>query len=274
MYELKYVKKRKTRMWVAISGGVATVVVSTFSIVSFLGRYVGTFTVSLDTGKVELALSDSSSFKTKESFLRIDSLPAFHEYTYSSLPDESILDSEETNYLAGAVYKSDGVTVDSMNYFKYTYFVKNVGKVPATYTVKIKMTDNKAGEEGRTLDDTLRTMLLETSFETGAHEKEIYAKRAAVHHIDEDGQANFQEPISISPEAATEGEPFPGYAKMFESDSVITTWQPKSSIVPGETRRYTIVNWLEGYDPQSNNYSAPPKGARLKIGVEINAYES
>ena len=86
MYELKYVKKRKTKLFVAISGGVATVVVSTFAIVSFLGRYVGTFTVSLDTGKVNLALSDSSEFKRKESFLRIDSLPAFHEYTRSSLP--------------------------------------------------------------------------------------------------------------------------------------------------------------------------------------------
>jgi hypothetical protein len=274
MYELKYVKKRKTKMWVAISGGVATVVVSTLSIVAFLGRYVGTFTVSLDTGKVELALSDSSAFSKKESFLRIDSLPAFHEYTYSSLPDDDRLDSEETNYLTGAVYKSDGITVDSMNYFKYTFFIRNVGKVPATYSVKIKLTDNKAGEEGRTLDDTLRTMLYETNLETGTRTRSIYAKRAAVHHIDENGVANFQEPISISEEAANEGEPFPGYAEMFESANVITTWQPTSGLAVGETRRYTIVNWLEGYDPQSNNYSAPPKGARIKLGVEINAYES
>ena len=136
------------------------------------------------------------------------------------------------------------------------------------------MTDNKAGEDGRTLDDTLRTMLFETNLVTGEQKVTTYAKRAAVHHIDENGEVNFQEPISISPELASESEPFLGYAEIFESANVITTWKPEAGLGIGETRRYTIVNWLEGYDPQSNNYSAPPKGARLKIGVEINAYEN
>lgn len=271
MYELKYVKKRKTKLFVAISGGVATVVVSTFAIVSFLGRYVGTFTVSLDTGKVNLALSDSSEFKRKESFLRIDSLPAFHEYTRSSLPSNEELDSEKNNYLFGATTEGEKT---SLNFFKYTFFVRNVGSVAANYDLKIRMTDNKAGEDGRTLDDTLRTMLFETNLVTGEQKVTTYAKRAAVHHIDENGEVNFQEPISISPELASESEPFLGYAEIFESANVITTWKPEAGLGIGETRRYTIVNWLEGYDPQSNNYSAPPKGARLKIGVEINAYEN
>ena len=274
MYELKYVKKRKTKMWVAISGGIATVVVSTFAIVSFLGRYVGTFTVSLDTGKVDLALSDSSSFKRKESYLRVDSLPSFHEYTYSLLPSDDILDSEENGYLYGA-YTEEGKT--TLNYFKYTFFVRNVGRVAAHYSVRIKMNDNKAGEDGRTLDDTLRTLFYETNLQTNVRNRVVYAKKAEVHHLDENGNPNFQEPISMSEEeAAIYGEDFSkyGYAEMFESNNVVTTWKPEDSIAPGETRRYTIVNWLEGYDLQSNNFSAPPKGARLKIGVEINAYES
>lgn len=273
MYELKYVRKRKTRLWVAISGGVATVVVSTFAIVSFLGRYVGTFTVSLDTGKVDLALSDSSTFKKKESYLRVDSLPSFHEYTCSWLPSDEQLDSEENNYLFGANKEGEKTT---LNFFKYTFFVKNVGKVPAYYTVKIKMTDNKAGEDGRTLDDTLRTKFYETDLGTGAQKADIFAKRAAVHHTDEvTGEVNFQELVSFDKETAEElGENYLGYATMFESSNVITTWKPDDVLAPGETRRYTIVNWLEGYDPQSQEFSAPPKGARLKIGVEINAYEN
>ena len=64
-----------------------------------------------------------------------------------------------------------------------------------------------------------------------------------------------------------------GYAEQFESPNVVTTLVV-SNFKPDEVRRYTIVNWLEGYDPQSNNYSAPPKGARIKLGVEINAYEN
>lgn len=274
MYDLKYVKKRKRRKWVAISAGIASCVLSTFIIIAFLGRFVGTFTVSLNTGNVELALSDSIEYQRRDTYLRIDSIPTFHEFSYSSLPTDVDLDSEEHNYLYGAIIDDDTGEAKSLNYFKYTFYVKNVGHIAAKYSLKINITDNKAGEGGRTLDDTLRVMLYENdAYENDSHNKVVYAKKAAVHRIDEDGNANFQEPISISEEDATESEPFMGYAEMFESPNVVTTLTV-SNFKPDEIRRYTIVNWLEGYDPQSNNYSAPPKGARIKLGVEINAYEN
>ena len=259
-------------MWVAISAGIASVVISSLCIVAFLGRFVGTFTVSLDTGNVELALSDKGTFEKMDSFLRINAIPTFHEFSYSSLPADDVLDSDETDYLTGAFYEEDGKTPNSMNYFKYTFFVRNIGKITARYIMKINITDNKAGENGRTLDDTLRVMLYDNDAIDTNHKKVVYAKRAAVHHINEDGVADFHEPISVSEDGANEFEPFAGYAEMFETSSCIATLVV-DSFVPGETRRYTIVNWLEGYDPQSNNYSAPPKGARIKLGVEINAYE-
>ena len=274
MYDLKYVKKRKRRIWVAVCGGIASVVLSTFIIIAFLGRFVGTFTVSLNTGNVELSLSDSIEYKNKDTYLRIDSIPTFHEFTYSSLPSDADLDSEAHNYLYGAIIDDDSGEAKSLNYFKYTFFVKNTGRINAKYSLKINITDNKAGEGGRTLDDTLRVMLFDNNgIDNDAHEKVVYAKKAAVHRIDEDGNANFQEPISVSEEDATESEPFMGYAEQFESPNVVTTLVV-SNFKPDEVRRYTIVNWLEGYDPQSNNYSAPPKGARIKLGVEINAYEN
>ena len=37
--------------------------------------------------------------------------------------------------------------------------------------------------------------------------------------------------------------------------------------------RYTVVYWLEGYDPQSTTELTPPQNALIKLGVEINAYE-
>ena len=274
MYDLKYVKKRKRRIWVAVCGGIASVVLSTFIIIAFLGRFVGTFTVSLNTGNVELALSDSIEYQKRDTYLRIDSIPTFHEFSYSSLPNDADLDSQEHNYLYGAIIDDDTGEAKSLNYFKYTFFVKNIGQINAKYVLKINITDNKAGDGGRTLDDTLRVMLYENdAYDNDSHNKVVYAKKAAVHRIDEDGNANFQEPISISEEDATESEPFMGYAEMFESPNVVTTLTV-ANFKPDEIRRYTIVNWLEGYDPQSNNYSAPPKGARIKLGVEINAYEN
>ena len=272
MYELQYVKKRKRRKWVAIGGGISLIGVSALAIVAFLGRFVGTFTVSLNTGNVELALSDSSSFARKESYLRINDIPNFHEFTYSSLPKSEVLDSETTDYLTGATYKPDG-GVDALDYFKYTFYVKNVGKTAASYSLKINITDNKAGEGSRTLDDTLRVMLYENRADSEEHEFKVYAKRAATHHFDENGEVNFQEPISVSEENATPYEPFVGYAEEFESSNVITTISVTNFAV-GEIRRYTLVNWLEGYDLQSNNLEEAPKGARIKLGVEINAYEN
>ena len=259
---------------VAIGAGVASVVVSTFAIVAFLGRFVGTFTVSLDTGDVQLALSESSSFKKQSSFLRIDSLPTFQETTYLDLPSDEVLDTEETDYLVGANYKDDNKTVTSLNYFKYTFYVKNVGAKAAKYDLKVKITDNKAGESGSSLDDTLRAEIFETNVLTEERvRKEVYAKRAAVHHDDESGEANFQEAISISEYQAGSPENFPGYATMFESANVIATI-PVKDFTSGDIRRYTVVTWLEGEDPQSNHTILAPKGARIKLGVEINAYEN
>lgn len=274
MYELQYVKKRKRRKWVLISAGIATVVVSSLSIVAFLGRYTGTFTVALNTGSVELALSETMDYRKPETFLRVDSISEFHEFSYSYLPSDENLDNEQMNYLYGAIYDEAGENVESMNFFKYTFYVKNVGRVYAKYSMKINITDNKAGEGGRKLDDTVRVMLYENDTTSDTHKKTVYAKRAAIHHIDEEtGEVDFREPVSVPLNQANEFEPFCGYAEMFESDSCIATVDV-GGFAPGQTRRYTIVHWLEGYDPQSNNYQAPPKGATLKLGVEINAYEN
>ena len=273
MYELEYVRKRKRRKLVAIGAGIASVVVSTFSIVAFLGRFVGTFTVSLDTGDVELALSKSSSFKTTSSFLRIDSLPTFQETTYLNLPSDEVLDSEETDYLVGANLKDDEKTITSLNYFKYTFFVKNVGNKTAGYTMKVKITDNKADKDGTSLEDTLRVMIYETDVNNNQLiDKKVYAKRAAIVH-EHDGEVDYREPISISEQMAISEDQFPGYAEIFTSANEITTI-PVTNFAKDDIRRYTLVSWLEGEDLQSDHRSFAPKGAKLKLGVEINAYEN
>ena len=277
MYELEYVRKRKRRKFVAIGAGASSVVVSTFAIVAFLGRFVGTFTVSLDTGDVQLTLSESSSFKKQSSFLRIDTLPAFQETTYLDLPSDEDLDTEKTDYLTGANYDEDEKgkkTLASLNFFKYTFYVKNIGKKAARYDLQLKIKDNRASDNGDSLVDTMRVEIFETKYlqddsleESQKEErvrKEVYAARAAVHHDDENGNANFQEP---------ELTPFPGYTTMFESANVIATI-PVTNFAKDDIRRYTLVAWLEGEDLQSNHNSKAPKDAKLKLGVDINAYEN
>ena len=253
MYELAYVKQRKKRRRNAIIGGIGAIGVATFCIVAFLGRYTGTFTVSLEAKNVELTLSEKSSFENRSSFLRVNEVPSFQEFTYENFKkyggDEK-LDNEETGVFYGANPNNE-----SLNFFKYTFFVKNVGIIPAKYNLSLQMKESVAASDGRTLDDTIRVAVYNNGEET------VYAK----------GNLNTPAPISVSEGEATEEYPFRGYATNFVSSKEIMRQEGVEMNV-GEVRRYTIVTWLEGF--RSSNTQLAPKGATIKLGVEINAYEN
>ena len=253
MYELDYVKRRKKKRRTAIIGGICSVGVVTFCIVAFLGRYVGTFTVSLEAKNVDLTLSEKSSFEEHSSFLRVNSVPSFQEFTYQNFEKfggGEKLDSEETDAFYGANPENE-----TLNFFKYTFFIKNVGITPAKYNLSLLIKENVAASDGRTLEDTLRVSVYDNGKET------VYAK----------GNLNSPVPISVSEGEATDEYSFQGYAMNFVSSKEIMR-QDGVSLNIGEVRRYTFVTWLEGF--RSSNTQTAPKGATIKLGVEINAYEN
>ena len=266
MYDYRFVNKRKARRLVALIAGVSSVVVATLSIVSFLGRFTGTFTVTLESSDVQLALSQESSFNTQTSFLRVDKIAKYGEFTYSDFDmyGDDMIDNETSDYLLGANYYRGTDDVESLSFFKYTFFVKNVGNVDAQYNISLNIVENKPSADGRTLDGTIRVMIYDNG------QKDVYAKRSEIPHMSEQGAVDYSAPISVSEEEATAGNPFMGYAKMFKSSAVIST-DEREPIDVGEVRRYTIVTWLEG--ARSSNQENAPQGASIKLGVEINAYE-
>ena len=270
MYELEYVKKRKRRKLAVIIGGISVVTISTFAIVAFLGRSVGTFTVSLETGNVKLSLSKTSDFAEQSSYLRANGLTAFQEYTYSAFENygDDKIDSENTDYQLGAVYDKAG-NIRSLNFFKFTFFLKNTGNVPCSYRYTLNVLDRSSANEG-SLDDTIRISIYENDINSSEHNKTVYGKRSTVPHYDEEGNPDFRAPISVSKEEATAANPFMGYAEMFTSNSVITSFENPYFDV-NEAKRYTIVIWLEGF--RSNSTDEAPTGAKLNLGVNIDAYE-
>ena len=280
MYELEYVRKRKRRKAAAITRGVSVVVISALSIVAFLGRHVGVFTVSLDTGKVSLALSQKSSFVTSTSFLRVDELKGFNEYSYAYIMNEGedIIDSESSDSTYGAIKDEDG-TIKSLKFFKYTFYVKNVGDTPAKYTFSLNILESYADTHGNTLDRTLRVAIYDNDASATTHNKKVYAKPLASPALDVDGQPHLDEngnpdcsaPISISEyDASRTSVDFEGYAEQFRTARNIAFYTVPSLNV-NQIRRYTIVTWLEGF--ASEDGSTAPKGASINLGVEINAYE-
>ena len=266
MYELEYVKKRKRRRIVVIVGGISTIVVTSFAIVAFLGRFVGTFTVSLETRNVDLTLLEKKDSTQRSSFLRIGSLAALQEYTYSYFDNygDEVIDNEETDPTLGANTNEAGEIV-SLNFFKYTCYIENIGDVPAMYDWSLNIIEDTLSEDGKSLMDSLRVMIYVDG------EKTVYGKALTVPHLDENNEPDYRAPISVDEHDASEDFPFMGYAEIFDSSKVVTTFRGVTLDV-GERKRYTIVTWLEGFRTSNDKFA--PRGAKMKLGVEINAYEN
>lgn len=280
MVELKYVKRRRRRKIAAFVAMVSVTGMVALGIVAFLGRNVGTYTVSLDSKQVELSLSRKHPSDERTSFLYIDSVPTFGQFTYSNFESlgEDIIDNQEYDWnMDDAVnYSVVDDRILSLNYFKYTFFVKNVGDKYAGYTMKFNLFDDHVSTDGtnRYISDTLRVMIYDNEALSDQHNKVIYAKAPDVPREDENGNLVGQEYVSTSPSR----DSFYGFATNFESydksrgRGVITTLE-NTFIAPGEARRYTFVAWMEGED-MSDRSSHSPEGASIKLGVTINGYET
>ena len=165
----------------------------------------------------------------------------------------------------GAV-ASDDDTIRSLNFYKCTFFIKNASNIVLDYDLRINITELKKSVEGASIDDVVRFGLFEEGSLT------VWAKKSKTPRIDELGQNDYREAISVSAEDAISTYPFYGYAEMFESERVIAT-RNRVHLEPEETVKYTALIWIEGFDPDSMNGPAP-RGCAIKFGITINDYEA
>jgi hypothetical protein len=281
LYEKKYVKKRKRRIAAAFIFATSSIATGALVTIAFLGRYTGTFTVTLDEKHVNLSLSQTEDFKEATTVLTVNQLPAYHEYTYQSiLAKQARIDNEETDYLDGATFATDEdetnrVNPLSLDYFKYTFYVKNTGTVTARYNFVVNILENTPDTETGTryLDNVLRVAIYENDPGSERGEPKVYAKESTIYKDLGDGNGTYQEYIAASKERASEDNPYYGFAEKFESADRITTLRV-ADFKQDQIKRYTVITWLEGEDPESDHRKEAPKGAKIKIGVEINAYEN
>lgn len=289
MVELEYVRRRKRRKLVAIISSIASLGLGVLILVSFLGRFVGTFTVSLDSGTVRLSLARTSTFESPTSHMVIDKIKPFSPTTYQNIMDDvDRVDNENYDYTIGGDTNVSG-EITRLNFFKYTYFIKNVGNISARYETVINITNNNS----RDLDKILRVMVFENDVDLNhpeivTHNKTVYALKSEVpNDVDisriespedpsetdlVDGSTTYREFLSKKYVDLEGDEKMPGvgFAKQFVNNKVAASW-PVKTLDSNQIKRYTIVIWLEGYDPQCTGEA--PEGANLKLGVKINAYE-
>lgn len=231
------------------------------------------FFVKLNNEKgINLAISDKASFANPASYLSVKNIDQFQEYTYSMLPSDDILDNEEIPYDYGKNIVNTGTTV--LSYFKYTFYIKNIGDTTARYDLKINL-ENKNSNDGtnRSLADVLRVMVYYSEYKEGQeveHLKEVYAKRSDNWNYDMNGLKTDREFISVHPNDNKEDEEHP-LAASFMSDSLVATYA-QAHFTKNDMKRCTIVYWLEGEDPQSTVEDVPA-AASINLDVEINAFE-
>ena len=293
MYDLILVRRRRRRKVAAIVSFVCSIGITALIIISFLGQYTGTFTISLVSSSVKLSLSDEESFVNPTSYLRIDKLNLFEEYTYDYIKEIDLdKENKEVPFDTGehevVIRDKDGNKKSSrkyLSYFKYTFYLGNLGSKVASYDMKINLVECTQSTDGtgRTLDDTLRVMVYENDVNDadnlGEHNVAVYAKEVGNSdgtNIDLENHPTKREFISAKPYRTDEGyvedEAHP-LAISFEDEKTIKTYN-RTDFYAGQIRRYTIVSWLEGQDRDSTGKKGAPVNATLKLGVEITAYEN
>ena len=283
MYDLLFVRKRRRRKIAALVALFSSLGITSLVIISFLGRSVGTFTVSLNNSEVNLALVEKEESTNYSTFLRVNDSSKYIEHSYEFFKDKlDTIDNEETPYNMAEFEHTYLDTKDNtlktakcLEFFKYTFYVKNVGSKTASYDLNINVSDRTRSDDntGRSLDDTLRVMVFENDPSSEEHKYTVYAKKAAENNIDINGNKTDREFIAAHDQSTNrETEKYP-LAEIFKDGNTIATYNV-NDFIKNEMRRYTVVIWLEGEDPQSKPDAEYPEGATLKLGVDISAHEN
>ena len=282
MYDLLFVRKRRRRKVAALVALFSSIGVTSLVIISFLGRSVGTFTVSLNNSEVNLALCEKKDSNKNSTFLRVNPNNKYIEHSFDFFRDSlATLDNEDTPYNVGeneyTYYDPTEEKIKTgivLEYFKYTFYVKNIGSKTASYNMKISIDDRTRSDDdtGRGLDDTLRVMVFENKPNSDEHNYHVYAKKAAENNYDINGNPTDRELIVSHDGNDHETEEYP-LAENFKDGKTVAEYNV-TNFIKHDMLRYTIVVWLEGGDPQSKPDEDYPEGATLKLGVDIAAHEN
>ena len=210
------VKKRKLRNRIFTLGVIATGILSiAFAVITFYGQQAGNFVMTLDYDLYNrsIVLSEDIEFSNPTPRLMTDPIDDARDMTYSWLK----LDE---------VQKTNGNFVDpDYDYVAYTFYLKNDGFETIDLSYHIRIEDRYLD-----IDEAIRVLIIEDGVET-----------------------MYQKLDKLSP-----GEEPPYYpsvmpkTKLFLSDNLVTREYIKG-FKPGQVRKYSILMWLEGYDPDTDD---------------------
>jgi hypothetical protein len=223
------VKRRKLRNRIFTLGVIATGIMSiAFAVITFYGQQSGNFVMSMDYDAYNrgIILSSDEAFSNPSPRLMTDPIEDARDMTYSWLKLEE-------------VQNTDGNYVDpDYDYVAYTFYIRNNGLETVDITYHIRMT-----EIYNDLDEAIRILVIEDDVET-----------------------MYQKLDRVAP-----GEDLPYYPeimprpKLFVSDSIVAR-ESFAKFEPGQVKKFSVVMWLEGYDPDTTDEVL---GGRIKLQMNF-----
>ncbi len=216
--------------WLA---GAAAAGLVTMFLFSAITEEKGSFTINLTGDMLQkgFALSDTVGFEEEMTRLRADKLKDVNNITISDIDPN--------------VDKVDGPH-NGENYFAYTFYIKNVSDKSASYAYFLRMTSE-------TLNVTSAAWIM--LYEDG---KQITYSRPRSDTGGAEALENFDTPLHFTQDAyktdqyysySRDGDTLYGIKTTPYANENTVAQGIVVDVPPGGVHKYTVVIWLEGYDP-------------------------
>jgi len=286
MYDLKVVKKKKTKKVFAAIASMSAAGILILCAVALLGTQSGAFTVSLKEGSGRnFGLVENENDTDYQTYMTTGEVPQYDEFSYPNFTSKSYFESQEKmdaeidNYATNDAYVLNEVNgeVKVIKYFKYTFFVVNYGSESVNYTATLNLKNASKASNG--LDSILRVGFYENKVvdvenpEPGVdyqnHHCTFYARGASEY-----------ETVTVTNEDGTETEVNEYRERLCRnSDVFCESFENTNRLISskvtdlqgGEKMRYTFLFWLEGTDPECTGKA--PLNNHLKLSVSISVDE-
>lgn len=220
---------------------VSLILLLIFAGFTIYGNKVGNFVINVNKNSdVRLSLSTQADLSNQTERLAYSSVMELNDTSYCFLPEDiarqglgNVSDMKESRYLA------------------YSFYLINNSDRALDYDMELNLIDTVGDPLGM-----LRVMLIEEENDTYDESNRIYALTEPSPEQEEQLQESLQTLVPYRTEPFLLGE-----QKLF----LISV----RDFEAGTHRRYTVVIWLEGCDPDCNNAHM---GERAKLQLDIKGY--
>lgn len=233
---VRYIKQRRIfRIGYLISGCIMLLL----SFLTYYGQNSGNFVMSVDEDafKRGIAISDSSTFETMNRWLTADPVEDVRDTTLQHIDLFEIINAE-------GAYKET-----RSNYLAYTFFLRNVGSetTPVDYEVVIT-------NQSKNIADAIRVMIIVDG--------QVAYDEQGIRYIECESKKMYQAPDKHDIVYKDYLQDF----TLFKSTDIICS-ERIFDIRPEQTKKISVIMWLEGEDPECIETLA---SAKIKITMNLS----